>query len=292
MPNVQCNSVIDKIQAVQMNEKIYLFKGTNLAVPEVTPDAEAARGVDLSAARAAFGELPWYAVPAVCGDDPSPRGVLLDENAALPSLWRLLPVREALFTLAGEEALPAGTAGAASAFLRLYHILQWREESRFCGSCAERNGDSPEELARLCPRCGRLEYPRISPAVIILVTNDRGEALLAHNRKFRDKMYSLIAGFAEAGESLEAAAVRELREEVNIEVKDLRYAASQAWPFPNSLMVGFTARYASGDLKPDGREILDAQWFSAESARRGVPELPGLGSIARRIIGTWLESAP
>ena len=83
-----------------------------------------------------------------------------------------------------------------------------------------------------------------------------------------------------------------MREEVNIEVKDLRYAASQAWPFPNSLMVGFTARYASGELVPDGREILDARWFSAESVRRGVLLLPGCGSVSRRIIDTWLESAP
>ena len=275
-----------------MNEKVYLFQGTNLAIPETLSDAEASCGVDLGAARAAFGERSWYAVPAVCEGGPSPRGILLDGGAVLPPFWRLFPVREALFALAGGEALPAGTAGAASGFLRLYHVLQWREESRFCGSCGEANGDSPEELARLCPRCGRLEYPRISPAVIVLVTNDRGEALLAHNAKFRDKVYSLVAGFAEAGESLEAAAARELREEVNIEVKDLCYAASQAWPFPNSLMVGFTARYASGELVPDGREILDARWFSAESVRRGVLLLPGRGSVSRRIIDTWLESAP
>jgi NAD+ diphosphatase len=167
-------------------------------------------------------------------------------------------------------------------------VLQWREESRFCGSCGAANGDSPEELARLCPRCGRLEYPRISPAVITLVINDRGEALLAHNRKFSENVYSLIAGFVEAGESLEKAAAREIREEVNIGVKNLRFVTSQGWPFPNSLMVGFTARHAGGEIVCDGVEILDARWFSAESVRSGGVKLPHPGSVSLFIIKKWL----
>ncbi|MDR2049250.1 MAG: NAD(+) diphosphatase, partial [Treponema sp.] len=171
---------------------------------------------------------------------------------------------------------------------RLYHILQWREESRFCGSCGAVNGDSPDEPARLCPRCGRVEYPRISPAVIILITNDKGEALLAHNRKFSENIYSLIAGFVEAGENLEDAAVREIREEVGIDVKDLRFVASQGWPFPNSLMAGFIARHAGGTIVCDGVEIVDARWFSAESVRSGSVKLPGPGSVSRFLIGKWL----
>jgi NAD+ diphosphatase len=119
--------------------------------------------------------------------------------------------------------------------------------------------------------------------VITLITNDRDEALLAHNANFTNGVYSLIAGFVEAGESLEAAVKREIREEVNIEVDRVQYAASQPWPFPNSLMLGFTARHTGGRIRPDGTEILDAQWFSRES----LPRLPGNGSIARRLIEQW-----
>jgi NAD+ diphosphatase len=138
----------------------------------------------------------------------------------------------------------------------------------------------------LCPVCGRQEFPRISPAVIVLVTNDRDEALLAHNANFSGGIYSLIAGFVEAGETLESTIIREIREEVNIEVDRIQYAASQPWPFPNSLMLGFTARYAGGTLKPDGKEILDARWFS----RDALPNLPGNGSVAKFIIDRWLRS--
>ena len=97
-------------------------------------------------------------------------------------------------------------------------------------------------------------------------------------------MYSLIAGFNEAGESLEDTVVREIREEVNIEVRDIRYVASQPWPFPNSLMLGFSARYASGTIRADGREIEDAAWFGKDA----LPLLPGSGSVSRYLIGRWL----
>jgi NAD+ diphosphatase len=161
--------------------------------------------------------------------------------------------------------------------------MQWRRESAYCGSCGSPNGDAPAALARKCPACGRLEFPRISPAVIVLITYDRDEALLAHNANFAGGIYSLIAGFVEAGENLESTIVREIREEVNIEVGGIQYAASQPWPFPNSLMLGFTAEYAGGTLKPDGIEILDAQWFP----RNALPNLPGNGSVARFIIDRW-----
>jgi NAD+ diphosphatase len=96
-------------------------------------------------------------------------------------------------------------------------------------------------------------------------------------------MYSLIAGFTEAGESLESTVAREVREEVNIEVKDIRYIVSQPWPFPHSLMLGFTARRASGELRPDGIEIEDAQWFSRDK----LPLIPGHGSVSRFLIDRW-----
>jgi NAD+ diphosphatase len=265
-----------------MAGRVYLFQGNYLVIPGTTNDNEAVNGVDRDLAGAAFGELDYYAVPPLKAKTLA--GFLLPKEAVLPDGWRLLSVRQAVSGAAGLDC----PGPFASSIFRLYHILQWREESLFCGSCGAANGDSPEELARLCPRCGRLEYPRISPAVITLVINDRGEALLAHNRKFSDNIYSLVAGFVEAGESLEEAAVREIREEVNLDVKDLRFVTSQAWPFPNSLMVGFTARHAGREIVCDGIEILDARWFSAGSVRSGEVQLPNPGSVSLFIIKKWL----
>jgi NAD+ diphosphatase len=176
--------------------------------------------------------------------------------------------------------------GQSAEMLRAFHIAQWRRESLFCGSCGSKNTDSPDELARLCPACGRMEFPRIAPAVIMLITNDQGKVLLAHNKKFAPGLYSLIAGFVEAGESLEAAVARETREEVDIELRDIQYIVSQPWPFPNSLMAGFSARFASGTISPDGAEIEDARWFGKDD----LPRLPGPGSVARYLINRWLAT--
>jgi NAD+ diphosphatase len=276
-----------------MAGRVYLFQGNYLVIPETTNDNEAADGVDEDLVRGAFGELAYYAVPPLTAKNPAgPPGFLLPKEAALPAGWRLLSIRQAAVSQVSGAADSRGESPCPGAFassvFRLYHVLQWREESRFCGSCGAANGDSPEELARLCPRCGRLEYPRISPAVITLVVNDRGEALLAHNGKFSENVYSLIAGFVEAGESLEEAAAREIREEVNIDVKNLRFVTSQGWPFPNSLMVGFSARHAGGEIVCDGVEILDARWFSAGSVRSGEVKLPHPGSVSLFIIKKWL----
>ncbi|MDR2149520.1 MAG: NAD(+) diphosphatase [Spirochaetaceae bacterium] len=167
--------------------------------------------------------------------------------------------------------------------LSAYHVMQWRRQSQFCGYCASRNEDSPDEIARLCPCCKRREYPRISPAVIVRITNNADQILLAHNTAFSAGLYSLIAGFVSPGENLERAVMREIQEEINITVNTIRYYASQPWPFPNSLMIGFTARYDSGMIKPDGIEIADARWFS----RGALPVLPGPGSLSRRLIDSW-----
>ncbi|MFQ3548113.1 MAG: NAD(+) diphosphatase [Termitinemataceae bacterium] len=173
-----------------------------------------------------------------------------------------------------------------SDFLRAYHCIQWKRSSRYCGYCGSPQEDAKDELARLCPSCGRREYPRITPAVIVAVTNDANELLLAYNAHFKKSMYSLIAGFVEAGERLEDTVRREIYEEVGIQVDRIRYVASQPWPFPASLMLGFEAHYAGGELRCDGREILDARWTRPDS----LPELPGAGSISRFLIDRWLSS--
>ena len=135
----------------------------------------------------------------------------------------------------------------------------------------------------LCPSCGLAVYPRISPAIITLVR--KGDlALLASNAKFPGAFYSTLAGFAEIGESLEETLVREVREEVGIVVKDVRYFGSQPWPFPNSLMIAFTAEWESGEIAIDPSELSDAKWFRADE----LPMIPPPVSIARRLIDAWV----
>jgi NAD+ diphosphatase len=198
---------------------------------------------------------------------------LLLREGEPPPFWRVLPLRALIHGFAYSRPL------------RMYHLAQWRDESRYCGSCGAANADAGGgEYARVCPRCGRKEFPRISPAVLVLIKNERGQALLAHNVNFRHNVYSLIAGFMEAGENLERAVEREVREEVGLTVRGITFVTSQSWPFPNSLMAGFEARYHSGGIRCDKREIADARWFS----RGNLPELPAKGSVSRFIIDKWL----
>jgi len=142
---------------------------------------------------------------------------------------------------------------------------------------------APGERARRCPACGLLAFPRLAPAVITLVERD-GEALLARGATFPIPMYSCIAGFVEPGETLEDAVHREVHEEVGVELSEVTYIASQPWPFPHSLMIGFEATWASGDIEVDGKEILDAQWYRADD----LPTIPPPLSIARTLIDRWI----
>lgn len=162
---------------------------------------------------------------------------------------------------------------------RALHLLDWSQKTRFCGKCGVKMDDKDGVNAKECPGCGNLRFPRISPAVIVLVEwGDR--CLLASSPRFKDGFYSTLAGFAEPGETLEETVAREVREETGIEVRDIRYFGSQPWPFPDSLMIGFTAQYAGGEIRVDGTEIQDAQWFSFDR----LPKIPDKISIARRLI--------
>ena len=167
---------------------------------------------------------------------------------------------------------------------RARQMLYWNKEHKFCGHCGNLTELSTVETAKVCPSCKARFYPRIMPAVIILITKG-DEILLAHNFKFRDGLYSLIAGFVEAGESLEEAVSREIYEEINIKVKNIKYFDSQSWPFPQSLMLGFTAEHESGEIVVDGEEIADAKWFT----RDNMPLIPSEGSISRRLIDSFIK---
>ena len=169
--------------------------------------------------------------------------------------------------------------GACYALCRAKSLLEWKKKRNFCGVCAAKLSPSANDIAMKCPACGEPYYPQLAPAVIVAIT--RGDKiLLAHNYRFAGKVHSLIAGFVEAGESIEQAVAREIFEETALEVTDLNYVSSQSWPFPNSLMLGFTAKYRSGTLKLDDNELECANWYTPDN----LPQLPEKGSIARAII--------
>jgi NAD+ diphosphatase len=167
--------------------------------------------------------------------------------------------------------------------VRAVQIVDWDRTHQFCSRCGTKTEASTAERSKKCPQCGLLQFPRLAPAVIVLV--ERGnQLLLARSRHFAAGMYSVLAGFVEPGESLEEAVAREIREEVDISIKEIRYFGSQPWPFPHSLMIGFTAKYAGGEVTLQDSEIEDAGWFTADS----LPPLPGKISIARKLIDSFL----
>lgn len=172
---------------------------------------------------------------------------------------------------------------------RAFQILEWSSAHAFCGRCGSATVYSTSELARTCPSCGAIYYPRITPAVITLVRKGP-KILLARGLRFGPRFYSLIAGFVEPGETLEQAVEREVREEVGIEVRDIAYFGSQSWPFPSQLMVGFTAQHAAGELRINGSEISDARWFPT-SELPGDIDIPPTFSISGRLIRSALEAA-
>jgi NAD+ diphosphatase len=199
------------------------------------------------------------------GDD-----VGLDASPSFVDLMRLFgTVDEATWIAAG----------------RAVQLVDWVRNHRYCGRCGTETVDAEGERARRCPRCGLLAFPRLAPAIITLVERDDGRALLARNARWPGGMFSCLAGFVEPGESVEAALRREVGEEVGIDVDNPRYYASQPWPFPHSLMLGFHARYAGGQIACDGREIAEARWFSPGD----LPDLPGPISIARWLINDWVS---
>src|SRR3954449_7286568 len=167
---------------------------------------------------------------------------------------------------------------------RAVQLVDWVRTHRFCGRCGTPTERSVSERSMKCPRCGLLAFPRLAPAVITLVSRGE-EALLARGATFPIPMYSCIAGFVEPGETLEEAVHREVHEEVGVRLAEVRYVASQPWPFPHSLMIGFEATWESGDIAVDGVEILDANWYRPDD----LPMIPPAMSIARTLIDRWIE---
>ncbi len=237
------------------------------------------------------------------------RGAVLDESMQLPALSQLgldgntllLPVGEldgapcyacrvdpeCFTTIAGRAILAGASEDVREAFCRAQEMLLWRESHRFCGKCAQPLIPSTHDLAMTCPACGAVYFPQIAPAVIVAITRNGGnEILLAHNHRFNEGVFSLIAGFVEMGENLEEAIHREIKEEIGIEVDHFRYLASQSWPFPNSLMLAFYAEWAGGEACADGAELSECHWYTRDQ----LPRLPEKGSVARAVIDAFVEN--
>jgi NAD+ diphosphatase len=213
--------------------------------------------------RTFLGELDGAHVYAVELDDAAepPAGLTFRGLRSLHGV-----VDDQLFDLAGRAA----------------QILEWERTHRFCGRCGTPTESAGAERAKRCPACGLLSFPRLSPAVITLV--ERGdEVLLARHSRTTDGTYALLAGFVEPGESMEEAVAREIGEEAGVSVDRISYFGSQPWPFPHSLMIGFTAQYAGGEVVVDGIELADARWFSP----RALPKVPMKLSIARKLIDAY-----
>ncbi len=198
------------------------------------------------------------------------------ENDIIPSdNYEFIELRSLFGNLTEDFFLLAGKA---------IQIVNWDRTHQYCGQCGSKTTTKHDERAKTCNNCGFMSFPRISPAIIVAVINE-GKILLAHAKHFKNNMYSVIAGFVEAGETLEECVKREVFEEVGINVKNIKYFGSQSWPFPNSLMIGFTAEYESGDIKVDGVEIDDALWCKKDA----LPNIPSNISISRKLIDWFID---
>jgi NAD+ diphosphatase len=167
---------------------------------------------------------------------------------------------------------------------RAIQIVNWDKNHQFCGKCGSRTKNLENELAKICKECEFISYPRISPAVIIAITKKDKILMAKHSYGLKNR-YVLIAGFVEAGETLEECVKREIMEEVGLKVSNITYFGSQSWPFPNSLMIGYTAEYESGEIDVDGKEIVDAQWFDVNS----LTPMPSKMSISSELIEWYLD---
>lgn len=168
--------------------------------------------------------------------------------------------------------------------LKEYQFYFWNRRTTFCGVCGRETDYDSSDNCKVCPCCNERFYPAQFPAVIVSIVKD-DKILLVHNRGFSGEMYSVIAGFVDLGESLEECVRRDIREEVGLEVKNIRYFSSQNWGFTSSLMIAFTAEYESGEIKIDDVEIDDAAWFS----RDNLPEIPPDISVARTLIDNFIK---
>lgn len=248
----------------------------------------------------------------ICGDlvyleRSADRGIL---PAQVPSRWQEKITYKRAITLSNETVHATVTELAESAVIDMadfidlrslyYHVsevewklagramqvIRWNRDHQFCSRCGSKMSESGSELAKVCEDCSLVSYPRLSPAVIMSIVDDE-RILLARSPHFPAGMYAPLAGFVEPGETMEEAVVREINEEVGLSVTDITYLGNQPWPFPHSMMVAFTTKFAGGTLRVDTAELEDAAWFTRTEL---PPKLPSKMSISRRLINHFLDN--
>jgi NAD+ diphosphatase len=244
----------------------FLFQGTDLLICE---EDEVAR-IPSRSEMESLGLAPLHSHYLGQLDGHGCYASAVSGQTDLPAPWSWRGLRSLFGRL---DDLLFGLAG------RAIQVVQWDLTHRYCGRCAAATELGSSERSRTCPSCGLVSYPRLAPAVMALVRRERS-LLLARSPHFPEGMFSALAGFVEPGESLEETLRREVREEVGVEIGNLRYFGSQSWPFPHSLMIAFVADYLGGEIVPQPGEIEAAEWFSIDS----LPRLPHRISIARRLI--------
>lgn len=210
---------------------------------------------------------------------------LLENDSPAPTNYDFISLKEFMWNCKNNSEKKNGTnsslGGLAS---RAYGFLQLRQTYVHCPTCGERLIDDSVETARRCPKCSRLLFPRIEPAIIVLVKK-RNEFLLVKNKRSKTGLWGCVAGFIEHGESAEQCVEREIMEETGLTVKNIKYVGSQPWPFPDQLMIAFTAEYKSGEIKIQEEELSDAKWFN----KKNLPEIYGPGSVAYNLIAEIMK---
>lgn len=209
---------------------------------------------------------------------------MLEKDSPIPKGLIQIPIRQFFWNSKSEDEQNSGILSfIGNLAARALSFLKQRDSFRFCPTCSGKLTDHKILVAKKCSICGRDFFPRVEPAIIVLVSKN-DEVLLVKNRNHKNDIYSCVAGFVEQGESIEDCVIREVKEETNISIKNLKYISSQVWPFPSQLMLGFTAEYESGEIKIQEEELLDANWFKKDS----LPPLPNPGSVAYNLIkGIW-----
>lgn len=254
---------------VMHKQKVLLDGVTQLKY--LTPDSVEATSLLVYLGRLTEDSTPL--VLAVIGGDQAQR---IDSD---PDAWHLL--RKSGLGL---------SFGQAAIFSQALALANWHSTHVFCSSCGGVTVVRDGGWVRHCAQEQRELYPRTDPAIIVGVVDDQDRILLGSQGIWEENRFSILAGFVEPGESLEAAVIREMEEEAGIIVKDPQFLGSQAWPFPFSLMLGFLAKFSSGEVVPDGEEIVNLRWFTKAELKAEAPNLllPGRLSIARAIIEHWL----
>jgi NAD+ diphosphatase len=264
---VRFETAISRPDDPQADDLVLLFAGDGLILAD--------GGAALPRRSEVAGLIPSETVHVGRFDGSAVETARIDRDTPLPDGFEATVLRALHGRVADEVWALAG---------RAFQLAEWNRTHRFCGVCGAPTALRDDERSRACTACDFRAYPRHSPAVIVLITRGDDEVLLGRSARFPEGMYSTLAGFVDPGESAEEAVRREIREEAGIEITEPVWFGSQSWAFPHSLMLGFTAEWASGEISADEDELEDLQWFT----RDALPVLPPPASIARRLLDAWL----